>query len=94
MTGAPPVATGATNATDATVFPAEATTPVGGPGATAGITELDDTERTEVAASLLAVTANVYESPFVRPVTEIGLDDPEKTWPPLPTVVVSVAVTV
>ena len=88
------MATGATNATDATVFPAEATTPVGGPGATAGMTGADDTERTEVAASLVAVTANVYESPFVRPVTEIGLDDPETDWPPLPTVVVSVAVTV
>ena len=58
------------------------------------MTGADDTDGTEVAASLVAVTANVYESPFVRPVTEIGLDDPETDWPPLPTVVVSVAVTV
>ena len=94
ITGAPPSLAGGVKTTDATVFPAVATTPVGGPGATAGITGTDDTDGTEVAASLLAVTANVYESPFVRPVTEIGLEDPVTDWPPLPTVVVSVAVTV
>ena len=43
---------------------------------------------------LPAVTVKVYESPLVRPVTEIGDELPVAVWPPLADVVVSVAVTV
>jgi hypothetical protein len=47
-----------------------AVTEVGTSGTVAGITLAEDVEATEVNNPLLAVTANVYAVPFVRPVQE------------------------
>lgn len=47
-----------------------ADTDVGVPGTVAGITANDGAEVSDVATPLLAVTANVYEVPFVKPVHE------------------------
>ena len=42
-----------------------------------GVTELEAVEAALVPFVLVAVTVHVYAVPFVRPVTTIGLDDPE-----------------
>lgn len=42
----------------------------------AGVTELDAAEALPVPALLVAVTVNVYVTPFVRPVTVIGELEP------------------
>ena len=42
----------------------------------AGVTELDAAEALPVPAPLVAVTVNVYVTPFVRPVTVIGELEP------------------
>jgi hypothetical protein len=46
-----------------------AATPVGAPGTVDGVAEFDATEAALVPALFVAVTVNVYEVPFVRPVT-------------------------
>jgi hypothetical protein len=46
-----------------------------------GITELEAVEAVEVPIALVAVTVNVYEVPFVSPVTTIGLCDPDAVAP-------------
>ena len=46
-----------------------AVTDVGAPGATAGTAAADATETAPVPAEFVALTVNVYEVPFVRPVT-------------------------
>ena len=63
---------GALNVTVAVVFDAVATTFVGGPGVVDGITALEADDETLVPTEFLAVTVNVYETPFVNPVTVIG----------------------
>jgi hypothetical protein len=67
----PPLFTGATNeiVADPEVV-LVAVTEVGGSGTVAGITLTEDVEATEVNSPLLAVTANVYAVPFVKPVHE------------------------
>jgi hypothetical protein len=63
-------------------------------GGARGVTELEGVEAGPVPTSFVAVTVKVYESPFVSPVTEIGLADPTAVCPPLPGEVESAAVTV
>ena len=46
-----------------------AATPVGAPGTVDGVAEFDATEAAPVPARFVAVTANVYEVPFVSPAT-------------------------
>ena len=46
-----------------------AVTDVGAPGAVAGTAAADATDATPVPAEFVAVTANVYDVPFERPVT-------------------------
>jgi hypothetical protein len=46
------------------------------------MTALDGADAGPVPAAFVAVTVKVYEVPFVRPVTTIGLDAPLATWPP------------
>jgi hypothetical protein len=62
VTTLPPLLVGATNATLAEALPAVATTAVGGPGTvfgTAGVTELDATEATELPTAFVATTVKV-----------------------------------
>ena len=46
------------------------------------VTDPDAPEALPVPALLVAVTVNVYAVPLVRPVTTIGLDEPEAVNPP------------
>jgi hypothetical protein len=43
---------------------------------TLGVTEFDTADGALIPAALVAVTVQVYEVPFVRPVTVIGLAVP------------------
>ena len=65
----PPVDDGADQDTTTCVFPNTPDTPVGAPGTVAGTTAEDALEAVPVPAAFVAVTVNVYEVPFVRPVT-------------------------
>jgi hypothetical protein len=55
--------------TVADALPAVADTPIGGSGFVAGTTAPVAEEGGLVPSALVAVTVNVYETPFVRPVT-------------------------
>jgi hypothetical protein len=67
---APPSLTGAAHDTVATPFEATADTPVGAPATIgAGITEAEALDATLLPALLWAVAVNVYNVPFVKPVT-------------------------
>jgi hypothetical protein len=46
------------------------------------VTDPEDPDAVEVPAEFVAVTVNVYAVPVVRPVTTIGLDEPETVKPP------------
>lgn len=59
---------GAVNATDNEMFPGVIAEIVGCPGVVAGVTELDAVEADDVPTVFVAVTVNVYEVPFVKPV--------------------------
>jgi len=63
----PPVAAGATHATDTTQFPATAVTAVGASKAGCGVDGVD-TAAGPVPAEFFAVTLNMYVVPLVRPV--------------------------
>ena len=65
----PPLDTGAVQETSAEESPNTPDTPVGAPGTVAGVTAPEALDATPVPAALVAVTVNVYEVPFVRPVT-------------------------
>jgi hypothetical protein len=67
--GLPPLEAGAVHDTVACPAPAVAVTPVGAPGAAAGVTALDAADAGPVPAEFVAVTVNVYAVPFVSPVT-------------------------
>jgi len=71
VSGAPPVLPGAVHDTVAEVSEVVATalTPVGAPGAVAGVAAADAVEAAPVPTPLVAVTVNVYGVPLVRPVT-------------------------
>jgi hypothetical protein len=72
---APPSETGAVNPTVAVVDPvAEAVPIVGAPGVVRGVTEAETVEVAPVPAALVALTRNVYDVPFVKPVTVADAD--------------------
>jgi len=69
----PPSLTGAEKLTVADAFPATADTPEGAPGTEAGalgVTLFDGAELGPVPTPFVAVTVNVYASPFVKPMTD------------------------
>ena len=55
--------------TDWFVAPAVPDTPVGAPGTVEGTTDEDADDAELVPFAFVAVTVNVYDVPFVRPVT-------------------------
>ena len=65
----PPLLTGAVKLTLACAFPAVAVAPVGGRGAPTGVTAFDGSDGGPVPAIFVATAVNVYDTPFVRPVT-------------------------
>ena len=69
MTADPPSLTGAVQDTTTSALPAVAATPVGAPGTVLGVTAALGSDAGEVPAGLVAVTVNLYEVPFVSPVT-------------------------
>jgi hypothetical protein len=64
-------------------FPATAMIFVGASGALKGVTELLASDATLVPTSFVAVTVNVYDTPFVNPVTVIGEVPPFALKPPV-----------
>jgi hypothetical protein len=78
----PPVLAGAENETTSVVFPAVTETFCGTLGTVAGVTELLATDALESPTPFVALTVKVYEVPLVRPVTVIGLADPDCVIPP------------
>ena len=56
--------------------PAMAEAIVGAPGEPTGVVGADAADDGPVPALFIAVTVNVYETPFVSPVTWIGLAPP------------------
>jgi hypothetical protein len=62
---------------------ATAVTPVGAFGIVEGMTELLVLDEILVPTEFVAVTVNVYEVPFVRPVIVIGEDPPIALNPPV-----------
>jgi hypothetical protein len=69
----PPSLAGAEKATLACALPPVAVPTTGAPGAPCGITPFEAAEAAPVPAEFVAVTANVYVVPFVRPLTVIEL---------------------
>jgi hypothetical protein len=67
--GEPPLDAGAVHDTTARVLPGMADTPVGGPGTGRGVTAALGAEGGPSPATFVAKTVNVYEVPFVSPVT-------------------------
>jgi hypothetical protein len=65
---------------------------VGASGTVAGVTGIVEVEAAPVPAALVAVTVNVYEVPFVSPVTVIGEEVPVPVPPGLPITVYVVMV--
>jgi hypothetical protein len=78
---ADPFAGGAVKLTTASSLPDAALTPVGAPGAPT-TTALETADGGPVPSVFVAVTVNVYEVPFVNPVTVSGLADPNAISPP------------
>ncbi len=73
----PPLFAGAENVTDAWAFPAVALPIVGACGTVVAVMLADAADAADVPLAFVAVTVNVYEVPFVSPVTVIGLDAPD-----------------
>jgi hypothetical protein len=71
-----PFDAGAIKLTVACVLPGVAVTPVGASGNAAGITLLEAADAGPGPTALVAVTVKVYDVPFVRPDTVIGLAVP------------------
>src|SRR5690242_14875590 len=80
--GDPPSLAGAENDTVAWASPAVAEPIVGAPGAAAGVTEFEALDAAPSPTEFVAVTVKVYATPFVSPVTTIGLDEPVCVMPP------------
>ena len=69
MIVAPPFDVGAVQVTVTDVSLATVTVPiVGAPGTSAGVTELEALDKSEVPAELVAVALKKYVVPFVKPV--------------------------
>lgn len=75
--------TGAANETVACQLAAVVTTFVGSCGTVAGTTALDAELNDPVPIAFLAATVNVYDTPFVKPGTVIGLPDQVTITPPV-----------
>jgi hypothetical protein len=86
--GEPPLLDGAAKVTVAWPLLAVAVPIVGAPGTVAGIIEFEVEEDMLVPALFVAVTVNVYVTPFVKPVIVIG-DEPAVALKP-PTLEVTV----
>ncbi len=72
---APPSEPGAVKPTVAVVDPVAVATPiVGAPGTVRGVTAAETVEDGPVPAALVALTRNVYDVPFVKPVTVADAD--------------------
>ena len=76
VTAEPPLFAGAVNATFALALDPEAETAVGAPGTVAGMTAAEGSDTKLVPKPLVAVTVNVYDVPFVNPVTINGEAEP------------------
>ena len=76
MIGLPPSVSGAEKEMVAWALPATAEVEVGASGTVIGVAGFDATDDELIPTSLVAVTVNVYVSPFVSPVTVIGLPVP------------------
>ena len=74
MIADPPLLTGALHVNETCVLPAVPATEVGAPGGAAGVTADDAVETVPVPAALVALTRNVYDVPFVKPVTVAEAD--------------------
>jgi hypothetical protein len=74
---APPSLTGALNATHADPAPPVATTLVGGSGTVAGTNAFDAIEGKLGPTAFVAITVQVYDLPFVSPLTTIGEPAPD-----------------
>lgn len=72
MIAEPPSVPGTFHDKKTCVFPAVAVSPVGAAGTVGNIIGLDDADAGPAPAALVAVTVNVYDAPFVNPVTVIG----------------------
>ena len=70
MIADPPLFEGVVNEIDALASPADPTTLVGAFGTVDGVTAEDAVDSTEVPIPFVALTLNVYASPFVSPVIE------------------------
>jgi len=75
VTGVPPFEVGAIHETVTAPLPATADADTGAVGAVAakGVTAVDGAEARPTPMAFVAVTAKVYEVPFVRPVTTIDV---------------------
>ena len=83
---APPLEPGAVKATVAVVDPVAVAVPiVGAPATVRGVTAAETIEVAPVPAALVALTRNVYDVPFVKPVTVVTV--PPKTKSVVPIVV-------
>jgi hypothetical protein len=88
MIAEPPFEPGALKVTVAWAFPGVAVTAVGAPGMVAplggadGVAAFDGAEAGPVPTAFVAVTVNVYLTPFVKPVTVNGLAAPVAVSPP------------
>jgi len=71
-----PPSAGAVHVTDAEFGPAVAVTPVGAAGRSAGTIAFDAADAALVPIAFVAVTVNVYDVPFVRPVTVVAVVPP------------------
>ena len=80
--GLPPSSAGGVQLTLADAFPAVAITLVGAPGGPVGMTLFEAGEAGPVPAALVAVTANVYAVPLLRPLTVAVVPDVEAVKPP------------
>jgi len=78
----PPSKAGAENETNAYPFPRAADPIVGASGTVAGVTEFDGADSRLLPTELVAWAVNLYDAPFDRPATMIGLDVPEAEAPP------------
>ena len=67
MIDAPPLLAGAIHEIVTEPLPGVPTTIVGAPGTVVGVTAADAVDADPVPAELVAVTANVYDVPFVSP---------------------------
>ena len=74
MIAEPPTTAGALHVKETCVFPGVPATAVGGSGTAAGVTADDTVETALVPATLVALTRNVYDVPFVKPVTVADAD--------------------